>query len=287
MALMTLALPAIQAATGGSLLGSLSSAAGLANSLGGLFGGSKDEGDSMKSQYAWNALSTLNNPMFQVRGLRKAGLNPMLAVGKGIQSGPTVSASPGADDAQRTSRAQLGLNSALALATTANQNAQADLYKAQATKTIAETDNVPKTGELLDQDVLFRRAQTATEAWGPENRKWATELLSAQFNKVLAEKDAIRGWQRLLTEAQTVNYAATTKLINEEMRSARTKADLDAIYSELERIVGIGAEGAGAVAGLINSASALRRSLPSTTTRSGSRTISKGRQYFNETTTHR
>lgn len=130
-------------------LGTAGSILNLANSAKSLFGGSKDEGDSMKSQYAWNAYSALMLPQQQVAGLRKAGLNPMLAVGKGIQSPPPITSSPGADDQQRTNRANTAINSALAMATTANQNAQADLYRAQAENTKAQTATEQERPDLV------------------------------------------------------------------------------------------------------------------------------------------
>ena len=130
-------------------LATVGTALGIANSAKSLFGGSKSEADSMKDQYAWNAYSTYMNPTHQVNGLRRAGLNPMLAVGKGMQTGPTVTSSPGADDQQRTNRANTAINSALALATTQNQAAQAKLYDAQAENTKAQTVTETERPELI------------------------------------------------------------------------------------------------------------------------------------------
>jgi len=131
----------------------------LANSAKSLFGGSKDEGDSMKSQFAWNAYSTLMNPLFQVRGLRKAGLNPMLAVGKGIQSGPTVTASPGADDQQRTNRTAAATAAGLAAAQIANLRANTDKAQAETAYTNVNSARTAQEIEVLKQEAPLKNAQ--------------------------------------------------------------------------------------------------------------------------------
>lgn len=254
---------------------------GLASSAKSLFGGSGgSESSSLKKQYAWNAYSARHLPSAQVEGLRAAGLNPMLALGMGgsMPNTPPATISPGKDADIATART-------LAAATTANQAAQAKLYDKQADKVEAETQTEKLRPNQITAQTALTQAQEATEKWGPENKKWATELLSAQFGKTVAEKDAISLWQRKLVEAQTVNMDATTKLINEQIKSAKTKADLDAAYMELERIIAMGAEGAGAVSGLVSSAAGLRRAVEASKPRTTIRSGRSGKGWFNETTT--
>jgi len=71
-----------------------------------------------------------------------------------------------------------------------------------------------------------------------------------------------------------------------QARSATTTADNDEALQKIERLVGIGSEGIGAVSGLVSSASGLKRALDAMKprTRSGSSYISKGRRTFTETT---
>lgn len=231
---------------------------GLASSAKNLFSKSKSEKDTMEDQLGMQLASARQMPSAQVEGLRAAGLNPMLAVGHGISAPPPITASPGAETQASTAKS-------LASATIANQTAQAALYNAQADNVKADTLNKLELPEQTKSSTALIKAQTATEAWGPENRKWATELLSAQYGKTVAEKDAISIWQRKLVEAQTINYAATTKILNEELRTARTKAELDEAFMKIERIIAMGAEGAGAVTGgLANSAKALFGNKPKT-----------------------
>lgn len=226
-----------------------------------LFGGGDDdkpEWKSMRDQVNWSIASAKAMPSAQVEGLRSAGLNPMLAVGKGISAPPPVTSSPGAETNAATARE-------LSRATIANQTAQAVLYGAQARNVEADTQDKLLKPEQTSAQTALLKAQTATEAWGPENRKWATELISAQYGKTVAEKDALLQWQRKLVEAQQINYEATTRLINQQVRQATTKADLDAAYSELERIIAMGAEGVGAVTGAVaNSARAIASGKPKT-----------------------
>lgn len=261
---------------------------GLASSAKSLFdGGGGSEGSSMKKQYAWNMYSAqqaaLNLPRYQVKGLRNAGLNPMLALGMGgnmpSSSSHPITSSPGKD-------ADIATAKALAAATTANQAAQAKLYNTQAENVQADTaDKLLKPAETTERTALLK-AQAATEAWGPENRKWATELLSAQYGKTVAEKDAIYQWQRKITEALTGKYAKETELLIQEVRSAKTKADVDEALLKIERLVGIGAEGLGAVSGAVSSASGLKRAIDAAKprTRSGSRTRYKNTERWTETT---
>lgn len=275
-------------ATIGSWLAAANSAKSL---LGGVFGGSKDEGDSMKSQYAWNALSTLNNPLFQVRGLRKAGLNPMLAVGKGMQTGPTVTAAPGAQDNAETNR-QNAATQATAVA------AQVENLRTNSAKNLAEAD--------------LAKAKEQTERNMPANVEQSTKT-SAQLAKVhethaalTRQLEATEGWKtkqaitkhymdKLEYELAEINLSPLRKAEADRAialaRSAKTQADVDEALLMIERAVGIGAEGLGAVSGVISSASGLKRALdalkPRTTTRSGSSYQKKGSRRFEETTTVR
>lgn len=252
------------------ILGGLQAAGSILSTAKSLFGGGDDgpsERDSLLAQYQYSAMHERNRPTWQVYGLRKAGLNPMLAVSKGIQSGGMPTISPGSERQQDTAKAQLGLNSALAAAQISNQASQAELYKAQADNVRAQTTSELKRPDLIEADIGFRKAQTATEAWGPENKKWATELLSAQFGKTVSERQAIEMWQRALTEAQTKVSTETYNHLVQLVSQAKTKAQLDAAYSEIERIVGIGSD-------VVSSAKSL---LPKITPRSGP-SISKGQR---------
>lgn len=269
-----------------ALLEAIGTALSLANSAKSLFsgGGGGGEGKSMERQYQYNIRSAWELPQYEVMGLRNAGLNPMLAVNKGIQSPPQITSAPGKDAEIATARQ-------LAAASTANQAAQAKLYLAQAENVEADTqDKLLKPGETSARTGLLQ-AQKATELWGPENRKWATELLSAQYGKTVAEKDAISIWQRKMTEAMTANYGATLKILNEDLRSAKTKADVDEALLKIERLTSIGAEGLGAVSGLVSSAGGLKRALdgakPRTSSRSSTSYRRNGKNYFNEETTSR
>ena len=225
-----------------SLAGMASSAGQIASgvsAVAGLFGGGGDgasANDLAESQLYYSLLGMKHAPYAQTVGLRRAGLNPVLAATKGFGSSPSIGMASPVDDRQ-VATARMAANAQIAAVNsqTALNSAQADYVRAQT----ATEQNRP----------ALVAAQTATEKWGPENRKWATELLSAQFNKTLAEKDAILGWQRLMTEAQTKLSENQFQLLVHQIASAKTKAELDAKLSELERIVAMGSDAVGALTG--------------------------------------
>jgi len=223
---------------GGFSLGGLGSLLSGASALGSMFGGGDgaSANDLAESQLYYGLLGMKHAPYAQVTGLRRAGLNPMLAVSKGFGASPSVGMPSPVDDRQ-VATARMAANAQIAAV-----NSQTALNSAQADYVRAQTATEQNRPALVS-------AQTATEKWGPENRKWATELLSAQFNKTLAEKDAILGWQRLMTEAQTKLSENQFQLLVHQIASAKTKAELDAKLSELERIVAMGSEAVGALTG--------------------------------------
>lgn len=254
-----------------------------------LFGGGDDDGGMSNKEYAkqfaWSAKSAREMPAQQVMGMRAAGLNPMLLATKGLPPAPGYTVEPGLETKMSTAKQVAGTQAALAAASIANQSAQAELYGAQAENVRADTkDKLLRPDETSARTNLLK-AQVATEAWGPENRKWATELLSAQYNKTVAEKDAISIWQRKLSEALTLNYEATRRILEQDLRQARTKADVDEALLKIERLTSIGAEGLGAISGTMSSAGAVKRALDAAKPRRryGTSSQSGGVRQFEET----
>lgn len=185
----------------------------------------------------------------EVADLKAAGLNPVLSGTGGMGSAaPTGVSSAGA--AGHSSSAK-GAQYQAQAAPVYNLLDNAITSAMNVAKTAVEVPKIQAETGNIDSDTALKNAQTATEQWGPVQKQWATELLSAQFGKTVAEKDAIYLWQRKLTEAQTVNYEATTRVINEELRSARTKAELDEAFMKIERIIDMGEGASGAMKNLV------------------------------------
>lgn len=207
---------------------------------------------------AFNAEEAAKNREFQesmsstahrreVNDLRLAGLNPILSVNRSGASTPGGAQAQGVTSAgssyQARNPAEGAASSALAamqlqdvLASIKVKEAQADNIKAQTVTELNRPENV-SAGTALT------KAQTATEAWGPERAKWEAEHRSALYNKTVAEKDAIYGWQRKLVEAQTGAAHAQAALTSSSAKSADEKARLDKAFMEAERIISMG-EGA-------------------------------------------
>jgi len=125
-----------------------------------LFGGGDEGGMSNKEyhkQLAWSARAAREMPASQVAGLRAAGLNPMLAVGKGIQAPAPFTVEPGLEQKMSTARQVAGTQAALAASSIAAQNAQAKLYDAQAENVKADTLIKAKQPENIEaQTGLYR-----------------------------------------------------------------------------------------------------------------------------------
>lgn len=228
------------------MFGAISAGLSALSSAKSLFGKSKSEKDSMEDQLEMQLASARQMPTAQVAGLRAAGLNPMLAVGNGISAPPPISSSPGSETQANTAKT-------LAAASAANQSAQAELYKAQADKT---------------------KAETVTEALRPENLKAQTEVATVSVPKLKQETEtsyaqmqqhgSTAGLQRQLERTEEwktkksiadfffreLEYdlarsnlgprqAAEIKKIAAEARSAETEADLNESIRELERQAGV------------------------------------------------
>lgn len=125
------------------LLGNVSSGLQILSSAKSLLGGGDDDGGMSNKEYnkqfAWSAKAAQEMPQYQVAGLRKAGLNPMLAVGKGISAPAPFTVEPGLEQKMSTARQVAGTQAALAASSIANQTAQAKLYDAQADNVKADT----------------------------------------------------------------------------------------------------------------------------------------------------
>ncbi|AXH75165.1 MAG: hypothetical protein [Microviridae sp.] len=231
----------------------------LANSAKSLFGGGgSSEGASLKKQLAWNLREAREYPTAQVEGLRAAGLNPMLAVGKGIDAPPPLTSSPGKDQDISTAK-QLAAAQSMALAS------QAELNRAQTDNVKADTLDKLEKPALTKADVKLKgaqgQAQETLAAWQRQmevTEGWNTKVkITENYSK------------KLMYELDKVNLGnrqkAEIKKLMGEAQSAKTKGELDAKYAEIERIIGMGGEAVGAVTGAVaNTAKAIFGNKPKT-----------------------
>jgi len=233
---------AAAASGGGGIFSSLasigSSAAGigsLLSGLGSLFGGKKkkDDGPSaeeliamqLRHQFDWSAKAAIEMPAFQVQGLRKAGLNPMLAVGKGISGPDYAKASMPMDDRSISlQRSQLDLQKASAMSALALQASQVELTRAQTAKTIAETETETKRPENIAGDTALKNAQ--------QNAQQALSGLHTQQNVTSAAQQAVLEVEKSLKDFDLKNL--------QPQQLVKLKQDIEIMAQELKTAVRIG-----------------------------------------------
>lgn len=225
-------------------LSTASSALQVANGVKSLFGGGDgaSANDLSASQLHYNLLGMQHAPHATVVGLRRAGLNPMLAIGKATPQASVGMSSPVDDRQVSTARG-------LAAASIANQAAQADLYSAQAANVRAQTLTEAKRPGQIAQDTAtslameaVHRATSHLTSEKTATQRWSTlkELTNFHMDKLQYEEAFKNLPTRVKAEADSAVAAA---------RSATTKAELDERLSELERIVAMGSEAVGAITG--------------------------------------
>lgn len=234
---VTSALAAAQGPSFLSQLGSLASSAGsignLFSGVKNLFGGDDDDGPNQEEllqmqlgkQYEWTAHSARSLPAEQVKGLRAAGLNPMLAVGKGISAPDYAHASLSSDDrAIGVQRQQNAINAASAMGQLSLQNAQIRLTEAQTAKTMAEAETEKMRPANVDMSTQHLRAIASNQ--------YALETLAKNQGLQVAAQTI---QQELINQINSTGWLAETKkfelkkLINEFLISdsdaQRAKAD--------------------------------------------------------------
>lgn len=222
-----------------TLGGWLSAGSSAASLLGGLFGGGG--GNNMKQQFAYNMASQYYSPIHQVRGMRAAGLNPMLAATKGLNAAPTVSNNPVDDRA-------IALQKASALSMISNNAAQTQLYRsqsdlaeAQAEKTRSETpaNDLFQEGIASASALNRQRAQTEIEEQAVRRSvaslNYAHETLaeanvqtaeSQQFlNKWLARAKRFEVQHLMPQELAQMKVELNT--LDEQLKTAVRKGELD------------------------------------------------------------
>lgn len=230
MALGTILLPAIEAATGGSsILGSLSSASSILGSLGGLFGGGGDDGT--KKQFAYNMASQYYSPLHQVRGMRRAGLNPMLAATRGINA-PQGVTNPNQVSDDRI----VGIQRASALSMIANQSAQAKLYNAQAEKVEAETNSERERPENIRMSTSHLRSQAMMfEALEVQAKNQGLNIAAHTAQQELINQINATGW---LTEMKKNELKQKiNELTISSAQAERAKTDKAFFDSEIGKIL--------------------------------------------------
>lgn len=250
----------------GSVAGSLGDSflsglgGGISSAVGGLFG-KKSKGPSlgtqMKMQADWQKQLALDLPWHQQEGLRRAGLNPILAATHGPAQGAQPTAS-GTDDRI------VGLQEATARSQIANQTAQAKLYNAQAEKTEAETATEKERPANVSADTSTKTAMTpkivqdTRTSYAEMQRLGSTARLQDQLARTEEWKTKKSVTDFFFRELELdlaksnmgPRQAAEIRKIAAEARSAETEADLNESIRDLERKLGMAGQAAGIARGI-------------------------------------
>lgn len=218
-------LPVIAAGTGAAIGGI---AGGILGAAGSIFSGKQSADyaeESYKHRYQW-----------MVKDLRKAGLNPMLAVSQGPGSPPQPDF-PNAGEAAATG-AKAGSAVALARLEAQNIEAATDLARHQGNKAAAEGKAQEMTNLMMEANPLYQSAKSTLgekgEVTGPSalatdrfqaelaQVKNAAEKLSAETQNVRLANDLQRG--ELTLQEIRIKYADQLAGIEAAYRTAMAKA---------------------------------------------------------------
>lgn len=238
------------------MLGEIAQGLGILNSAKSLLGdgGSRSERESMTDQFFFNMQNALQGPLHQVQGLRAAGLNPMLAVTKGIPTPASASISPGSEDQARASRQQANTAATVASAQVMNLNASTAKQVAEAKLADAQAETERRRPDLISTQTGQASAETARIAAEEALSRARYGLTTQQTNT-----ETFRAKVEELNHAfQAENYGNRVNLAKVELEkaraellSARTKADVDKALLHYERILGMAEKASGAVSGLV------------------------------------
>lgn len=218
-------LPLIAAGTGAAIGGI---AGGILGAAGSIFSG-KQSADyaerSYKHRYRW-----------MVNDLRKAGLNPMLAVSQGPGSPPQPDFPNAGEGALRG--AEAGSAVALARLQAKNVEAQTDHAIAQANKAYAEGKAVEMENLMTEANPLYQSAKATLgpkgEVTGPSaaaSERWTAELnqlkntgekIAAETANVRLANDLQKG--ELTLQEVKIKYADQLANIEQQYKAAMAKA---------------------------------------------------------------
>lgn len=214
----------------------LSSAASALGALGGLFGGKgKSASKMMEEQEAWRYHEMMYGPGYQVAGLRRAGLNPIMLASKGFPQtgGPSL---PSTQDDRSISlgKSQLALASAKSAAELAIASATVDNLKADTAKKYSEKDladaSIP--GKQSEPEAIVARAgldraNTDLVAWEAAQKASTVGLQNAQAGTAKAQEQLLKveSWIKGLEyQLAKVNLPERQRLELEKLRAdLRTK----------------------------------------------------------------
>ena len=210
--------PLLQAAAP-SLIGAASSAFGARNQM--------NQGEQMRTSAAHSKQayehSLLEGPSLEMKGLKKAGINPLLRYGNGGTSAPTYSAAP---TSTPTNKLQ-GFSEHIANAGTSAVNTlktMEDTKKATAeiAKTAEETNKLGEEIKNLGTNRLLTQAQIETEI----QKKWV------EFNKRLQAP-----LDRILTQSQAAHFTKLLEGVDANVALAQVKTALMKPGAELAKIL--------------------------------------------------
>lgn len=217
---------------GGFSLGGLGSLLSGASALGSMFGGGDgaSANDLAESQLYYGLLGMKHAPYAQVTGLRRAGLNPMLAVSKGFGASPSVGMPSPVDDRQvATARMAAGAQLAAVNSQTALNSAQADYIRAQTDTEKLRPGNV-EMDTFLKQSTGNMQEALRTKAQNEGLLVAAQEVQQSLINQINST-----GFLSSMKKQELLQMVAKTTVSQAD--AARARTDEEFFKSEIGKIM--------------------------------------------------
>lgn len=194
----------------------------------------------------WAAQNAYNHPLEQMNRLRQAGLNPHLVYGKGADATADAIRSVGMSQVKRTAPQSSFDPSTLNQVGSSIGQGITQMYDLRAKQ--AQTDNVTQSTALMQQEALFKQANTAKTVADTASTQFeleqAKELKDSVIENAKLQNEKLRAdtaytldnnQRQALESSNNLKYTAE-KIITEKIAHAKDQATIDLLKAQLDSV---------------------------------------------------